>query len=294
MHQRGFIGESETMSDAAVRLADIAARPRSRDGSAQGLLLVLLGSFVWQHEPATAGALVAALGALDITENAARKAIHRLTQDGIAQAEREGRQSRISIAPRGHELFVKGEAQVFGFEGDRPAWDGRWLVVAVSVPESQRTTRHYLRSRLAMIGMGSPVPGIWISPHVDAPAMRIIERLELAPMASSWVGGFGPVGDEAAMVRSAWDIDGLAAMYGEFIAQVEAMRPRGDAERFAAYVQLVQAWRRFPFIDPQLPTRFLPDPWIGRTAAALVRDRRGAWGEAALRYWQGLSRPDAA
>lgn len=281
------------MSGAAVKLADIASRPRSREGSAQGLLLVLLGTFVWQSEAVTAGALVAALDTLGITENAARKAIHRLTQDRIAQAERNGRQSRISIAPSGHELFVKGEEQVFGFEGDRPAWDGRWLVVAVSVPESQRTTRHYLRSRLALIGMGSPVPGIWISPHVDVPAIRIIERLGLAPMASSWVGGFGPVGDEPAMVRSAWDIDGLAAMYVEFVTQVEAMRPQDDAESFAAYVQLVQAWRRFPFIDPQLPTRFLPDHWIGRTAAALVRDRRSAWGEAALRFWQGLTARDA-
>ena len=114
-----------------------------------------------------------------------------------------------------------------------------------------------------------------------------------APMASSWVGNFGPVGDEPAMVRSAWDIDGLAAMYLEFVAQVEAMQPHGDAESFASYVQLVQAWRRFPFIDPQLPTRFLPDPWIGRTAAALVRYRRGAWGEAALRFWQGLRPQDA-
>lgn len=282
------------MNDAAFRLADIAARPRSRDGSAQGLLLVLLGSFVWQRAAAPAGALVAALDALGITENAARKAIHRLTHDGLAKADRQGRQSRVSITPRGEEIFARGEAQVFGFEGDRPAWDGRWLVVAVSVPETQRTTRHYLRSRLALIGMGSPVPGIWISPRVDMSAMRIIERLDLAAMASSWVGPFGPVGDEAAMVRSAWDIDGLSALYAEFIAQFDAVGPGDDAGCFVAYVQLVQAWRRFPYIDPQLPTPFLPDPWLGRRAASLVRDRRAAWSDRALRFWEELSRRHGA
>ncbi|MFC3712939.1 PaaX family transcriptional regulator C-terminal domain-containing protein [Sphingoaurantiacus capsulatus] len=282
------------MSRAPLKLAEIAtARPRSRDGSAQGLLLVLLGLFLWRQPPVKTAVLIAALEALGLTENAARKAIHRLTQDGIAAATREGREASLSIAPAGEALFEEGNAQVFGFDGERADWDGRWLVLSVSVPESQRMNRHYLQSRLAWLGMGSPVPGIWISPHAGAPIHPVIEKLGLGTLASSWVGGFGPVGDEAAMVRQAWDIDGLAALYAEFIARFGKLAPVGDAERFVAYVQLVQAWRRFPFIDPKLPARFLPDPWIGRDAAALMRDRRGAWGPAAQRYWDALRRGGA-
>ena len=31
----------------------------------------------------------------------------------------------------------------------RPPWDGRWLVLVVSVPEAQRALRHQLRTQLA-------------------------------------------------------------------------------------------------------------------------------------------------
>ncbi len=282
------------MPRAPLKLAEIAAaRPRSRDGSAQGLLLVLLGLFLWQRPPVKTAVVIAALGALGISENAARKAIHRLTQDGIAAATREGREAWLSIAPGGEALFEEGNAQVFGFDGARADWDGRWLVLAVTVPDSQRMTRHYLQSRLAWLGMGSPVPGIWISPHSDAPVQPVIEKLGLGSLASSWVGGFGPVGDEPAMVRQAWDIEGLAALYAEFIERFGKLAPTDDAERFVAHAQLVQAWRRFPFIDPQLPARFLPAPWIGREAAALMRERRDGWAPAAQRYWDMLSRDGA-
>lgn len=277
------------MPNAAMKLADIAAaRPRNRDGSAQGLLLVLLGLFLWRQPPVRTAVVIAALETLGISENAARKAIHRLSLDGIAAATREGREAWLSVGPAGEALFERGAEQVFGFGSTGVDWDGRWLVLMVSVPDSQRMTRHYLQSRLAWLGMGSPAPGTWISPHADVPVHPVIERLELTAYASSWVGAFGPVGDEAAMVRQAWDIEGLAALYRDFIDKFAKLAPKCDADCFIADAQLVQAWRRFPFLDPRLPARFLPEPWIGREAAAVMRERRAAWGAPAQRFWDVL------
>jgi len=39
----------------------------------------------------------------------------------------------------------------------------------------------------------------------------------------------------------------------------------------------VHEWRRFPFLDPQLPAELLPPQWIGARAAAVFHDRHAAW-----------------
>jgi phenylacetic acid degradation operon negative regulatory protein len=48
----------------------------------------------------------------------------------------------------------------------------------------------------------------------------------------------------------------------------------------------VHAWRRFPQIDPALPTELLPDRWSGTRAAALFRRQHARWRDAARTAWR--------
>jgi phenylacetic acid degradation operon negative regulatory protein len=48
-------------------------------------------------------------------------------------------------------------------------------------------------------------------------------------------------------------------------------------------VRLVDAWRRFPFLDPGLPDDLLPDAWVGHRAAEVFHGRHAEWAPGAMR-----------
>ncbi|MEO3842923.1 hypothetical protein [Streptomyces sp. B22F1] len=43
-------------------------------------------------------------------------------------------------------------------------WDGRWTLLAFSVPETRRADRHALRTRLGWAGFAPLRSGLWVSP----------------------------------------------------------------------------------------------------------------------------------
>jgi phenylacetic acid degradation operon negative regulatory protein len=59
------------------------------------------------------------------------------------------------------------------------------------------------------------------------------------------------------------------------------MRPRGAEAVFRAQTLLVHEWRKFPFLDPDLPDGMLPARWPRRRAHDLFHERHAEWeGEA--------------
>ncbi|HKY23304.1 MAG TPA: PaaX family transcriptional regulator C-terminal domain-containing protein [Vicinamibacterales bacterium] len=271
---------------AASTAATSDHRPAHGADSAQALLFITLGELVWRkQETIWTSALLSGLAELGVSENAARKAIYRANQKNIIQLEKFGRQVRCSIGEYGIQVFLEGSRTVYSFRADSPDWDGRWLVVMVTVPESQREVRHYIKTRLRWTGMGSPTPGIWIAPRLNQAAVKVLEEMEKGNQIYSYHGTFGPVGNEGAMVKAAWDIDEIQRLYRNFIREFGALRPRTAGDKFRAHINLIQAWRRFPYLDPQLPHQFLPEPWIGRDAAALFHDLHNQWSAAAMQFW---------
>jgi phenylacetic acid degradation operon negative regulatory protein len=56
---------------------------------------------------------------------------------------------------------------------------------------------------------------------------------------------------------------------------------------------MVQDWRRFPGLDPDLPSELLDHDWPGPRAAAVFHDRHGRWERKAQAEWERLaSMPD--
>jgi phenylacetic acid degradation operon negative regulatory protein len=184
-----------------------------------------------------------------------------------------------------------GYDRVYGWATRDRSWDGRWLVLSVSIPESQRRLRHHLQKQLALAGLGSPIPGQWITPHVgrSAEVADIVEKLGLADRSHSFIGPIGPVGNLRNMVDSAWNLGRLRTEYDDFISAFATEDPGTDRERLARRIQLVQAWRRFPYRDPDLPPELLPAEWPGDHAARVFHERHEAWSAGASRHWQTLT-----
>lgn len=281
--------------DAHVDELRQARRGRVGATSARSLLLTVLGEFVLPQPAAVwTSAFVDALAELGVEEKAARQALARTAAEGLISAERSGRRTAWSLTGAGHHLLQDGAERIYGFEQEQHRWDGRWLVVAVTVPETHRQLRHRLRTRLTWAGLGSLLPGIWVTPDAtkEGEVRGVMNDLELD--AFSWIGPVGAIGDEQRIVGKSWALPEIAERYQGFLAAVGEETVREPADAFPAQVRLVHAWRRFPFLDPALPLDLLPAHWPGRPAADVFRAHHDRWQSDARQHWASLCQAGAA
>lgn len=259
--------------------------------AARSLLLTVLGEYVlprrasvWQET------LVAALESVGYTQHAARQALSRSTRDGWLATERRGRRARMSLTDSTAELLRAGAERIYSFA--RPwEWDGRWLVVVLRVPEERRAVRHQLRSRLAWTGLGSLGGGVWITPHVERePELAAAINGESAAEATSFVAALGSIGDPRQLVADGWDLDRMRAHYNAFLDDFSSARPEEARACFRVQTLLVHEWRKFPFLDPDLPARLLPADWPRDRAHELFVERHERWQPAARSYFEQLER----
>jgi phenylacetic acid degradation operon negative regulatory protein len=275
------------ISESAAR-PTLTRRHALGDTSARSLLLTILGEFVLPlRRPVWTSTVVGVLDRLGVEEKAARQALARTAADGWLTSERVGRNVRWSLTPPGRRLLTEGAERIYNFGAAAPEWDGTWLVLYVSVPETKRRLRHQLRTRLSWAGFGSPEPGMWISPSTarEPEARTVVDELGLETDAMSFTARFAGIGREHAMVVKAWDLDTVAARYEEFIATFTAMPVPPPDGALLAQIRLVHEWRRFPFLDPRLPARLLPPHWSGDRARALFAAKHAEWHDAARRRW---------
>jgi phenylacetic acid degradation operon negative regulatory protein len=281
------------MSVAAHRQPHPAASRRRELGatSARSLLLTVLGEFVLPRGDAVwTQVLIDVLGGLGVEHKSARQALARTAAEGLLVSDRSGRRVRWSLTNQGRRLLSDGAARIYGFGASSRPWDGRWLVLLVSVPEARRQLRHRLRTRLAWAGMGSPSPGVWVSPDPSKQdeVAGVIADLGLASVSSSFVGPFGAIGEERAVVDQAWDLAEVERAYEEFLEMFGEVVPSNPSEVMALQIHLVHAWRRFPFLDPRLPGELLPATWAGARAAELFTTLHTRWDRPAQQHWQML------
>ena len=275
-------------SDAGPAGPEMSRRHAAGAASARGMLFTILGEYVL---PAGGGvwtsAVIETMGRVGVEEKATRQALMRTAADGWLIAERVGRRTRWQLTPSANRLLTDGTERIYGFGAHRSGWDGRWLLVLARAAESERAARHLLRSRLTWAGFGSPAPGVWISTHADR--LAEVERV----LAEAGIGGEAQVfqgshasGEIEAMVAQAWDLRAITRQYSDFIAAFADSKTR---DPLAGTIELVHAWRRFPWTDPDLPSELLPRQWSGVRAAALFRRRHAQWSPPARRAWQELS-----
>lgn len=257
--------------------------------------MTVLGEFVLPtRAPVWTRALVQVLGGLGVEEKAARQSLARTAAEGWLVSDRDGRRVRWSLTESGQQLLSEGAHRIYTFGTHRNGWDGQWLVLAVTVPELQRQLRSRLRTRLAWAGLGSPAAGLWVTPDAakEPEVARVLSEHGLTGSAFCYVGRFGSIGEPQTVVAQAWDLAGVEEGYERFVDTFETVDPATPGEVLLAQLRLVHAWRRFPFVDPQLPGELLPPRWAGIRAAEVFRRRHAEWDPVARRHWAALATPD--
>ncbi|GAA2808495.1 PaaX family transcriptional regulator C-terminal domain-containing protein [Kitasatospora sp. CM 4170] len=247
--------------------------------------------------------LIALMAELDVDAPAVRSAISRLKKAGtLLQERRAGTGYRLS--PAMGPVFDEGDRRIFHSLAPAELADG-WVVAVFSVPESERASRHQLRSRLGWLGFGNAAPGVWLAPARVLPdARRLLERLGLSAYVHLFLSEYAGFAELRSAVGSWWDFPAIEAQYAEFTeawGQVAAgVRPRGPeriepVEAFRAYVPMLTQWRRLPYLDPGLPAPLLPPEWNAVAARAVFTELHELLAEPGLRHVEqltGLARPE--
>jgi len=280
------------MSNDLEQLDDITTRHMG----ATSLLLTMLGEFVFPTGGSVwTSTVVRGLETVGITERNARQAVARLGDQGLVEAHRHGRRTQWHLSDRGARLLAAGTDRIYSFGRRGDDWEGSWLLVICSIPETLRAVRHQFRTQLTFEGFGFLSPTIAVSPHVEREkaANEIVEGLGLADSAVTFVSTTGTLTSDETVLASAWDLEALTRSYRAFMTDfdVPEARPDGDgAEAFGTMLRLVDVWRRFPFVDPELPSSLLPETWIGTAAHELFDRRRAAQRPLALDWYTSLER----
>jgi phenylacetic acid degradation operon negative regulatory protein len=226
----------------------------------------------------TARSLVALMDDLGVDAAATRSSISRLKRRGVLEPAREGGQAAYALSAEALALLREGDLRIWS--RPRAALDNGWLVVVFSVPEAEREKRHELRSLLTRLGFGTAAPGVWIAPApVYDETLAALERKGLAGYTELFRGDYLGVGVAAARVREWWDLAAIAGQYDDFLATYRPLarvRSTEPARAFRAYVPMLTAWRRLPYLDPGIPLDLLPRDWPGVAAGDLFEslDRR--------------------
>ncbi|MGH3446387.1 MAG: PaaX family transcriptional regulator [Nocardioidaceae bacterium] len=241
--------------------------------------------------------LIRLLGEVEVDEPAVRSSISRLKRRGILATERVDGVAGYALSASARDILDEGDRRIFS--RTRAGLEDGWLLAVFSVPESERTKRHTLRTRLTWLGFGTVAAGVWVAPaHLGSETRHVLERDELSSYVDLFHADHLAFDHIEARVRQWWDLAPLQQMYDEFLATYAPVltrwrrrRASADAEGFADYVRALTAWRRLPFLDPGLPHDVLPDGWPGTRATELFFDLRDRLAEPAHRHVQAVRQP---
>jgi phenylacetic acid degradation operon negative regulatory protein len=259
------------------------------------LLLTLLGDYWWQRtESLPSAAIVGLLAEFGVSDSAARAALSRLTRNGLLVTSRSGRRTFVRLSRRAADVLDDGGRRIFSFGATPAPWDGMWSLVAFSIPEEHRSARDELRKELRWLGFAPLYDGLWVCPRdhagdvmarlkglgistataFRATALPAVGAVSAAgPAAANGPGGADAAdGAGAAVVTAdiparAWDLSGLRDRYQEFTEFAGLLRDQtvaGEittADALVARTRVMNEWRAFPAMDPDLPYELLPPAW---------------------------------
>ncbi|MDG4818742.1 PaaX family transcriptional regulator C-terminal domain-containing protein [Micromonospora sp. WMMD956] len=252
--------------------------PRRQSGnSPQGVAVTLLADYTLRTRAALpSAAIVALLAEAGVSTAGARTAISRLARRGVLEGSRQGRRSAYRLSRAAAASLAAGGSWIVASTATAVPWDGCWTIVAFSLPQERSAQRRALRGRLRWLGYAPLYDGLWISPHELTPKARA-QLAELTPGAVTVFRGRQAALDAISHRApvDAWDVDAISRHYEAFLRRWTPLLPRVRSRRLdgaaavRARTEVMDTYRRFPTLDPQLPLDLLPQGWPRQRAREL-------------------------
>jgi phenylacetic acid degradation operon negative regulatory protein len=213
------------------------------------------------------------LAEVGLDAHGVRTSVFRLKKTGWLDSHSEHGTRGYRLTERANATLAAGDEVIWHARRPADLADG-WCIVHFGVPESLRAKRHQLRAHLTHLGFGNAGTALWIAPaRMREAAERAIAELDLSAHAAIFVGDYRGPQDLTELLYSSWDLTAIDRGYRDFIdtygPSADALAGHRGAEAFAAYLQLVDRWRKLPFRDPGLPREVLDPAWSAPEATGL-------------------------
>lgn len=226
--------------------------------------------------------LIKALATLDIAAPAVRTAVSRMVRQGWLDGSRRHGTTYYTLTGRAVARLDEAAERIYRTRA--ADWDGHWhLLVLPAVRDRSRRDR--IRAGLRYLGYGAIDDTTWIAPRrsTELDALLTAEDLRVESFTATHDA------DTQALVAQVWDLDELASAYDAWLVDARAIvsdvtNRSGDDASFAAGTRLLHGWRKFLFVDPQLPAELLPTRWPGTTAASYFDEQTRRLHPAAARF----------
>jgi phenylacetic acid degradation operon negative regulatory protein len=220
------------------------------------------------------GHVIQALSPLGINERSVRTAVFRLVKDGWLISRKQGRRSHYRLSPTGQHYYQRAARRIYA--SHRPQWDGRWMLIFVSlVPDEKRDA---LQRGLSWLGYGRLAPAVYALPGDQrAPLDELLADLgiegDIVHMQAQADGGES----FKELVLSRWQLDALTDRYSDFIKWYQyaegilnKLQTTDPQAQLLLRVLLIHEYRRIRLTDPELPSAMLPSDWQGDAAQAMT------------------------
>ncbi|WP_077324480.1 phenylacetic acid degradation operon negative regulatory protein PaaX [Virgibacillus siamensis] len=248
----------------------------------RSMIFTLYGDYIRHHGNVIwIGSLIRLLKEFGHNEMSVRAAISRMNKQGWIQSEKIGNKSYYSLTERGKARMEEASKRIY--KSKSPSWDGMWRMLVYTIPENKRHLRDELRKELVWSGFGLLSNSCWITPNpLEDQINRLVEKYEIADYVSFFRSTYEGMSTNQELVTKCWDIDDVNDRYSEFIRDYSQRyvidKPKiekgeiSDGSCFVKAAMLVHQYRKFLFIDPNLPGELLPEKWLGDSAASLFTD----------------------
>jgi len=252
------------------------------------------GNVIW------IGSLIRLLEAFGHNEQAVRAAISRMGKQGWVTSTKKGNKSFYSLTERGRARMEEASERIY--KSSAPDWDGTWRILVYTIPEKQRHLRDELRKELMWSGFGPLTNSCWITPNpLEKEVHRLIDKYDIHDYVSFFQATYAGMDEQIKMIDTCWNLAGINERFREFIEEYRMKyatdekklrnNDMSDSEAFVQSALLVHQYRKFLFIDPNLPKELLPEEWLGDTAAALFTDYNNMLAKPATRFFESVFEP---
>lgn len=251
---------------------DPQAREQETSVRPQSLMLSFLGVHVLNRGVAVfSGSVIDVFARVGVSEEAVRSTLTRMVKRDLLARHRDGRRMYFGLTARSTAVLEDGEHRVWRSGAINDDWDGTWTMVGFSLPESWRSQRHDLRSRLVWGGFGPLQNGLWVAPGVvDVPAL--LDDLDLDDHLKVFTAHTAKPTEADQIAHTAFDVPAIAERYQSFLRRWDHDRPLPDApDDLARQLLLHTEWLQLVRQDPRLPAEHLPADWPAIRAQHLFR-----------------------
>lgn len=266
----------------------LVVRPQSMMFTLFGDYIMHRGGEIW------VGSLIQISGQFGLSQQAVRSALSRMSQHGWLKVHRGAGRAFYGATARTRRLLEEGTQRIFA---RRPGpWDHRWRILVYSIPEHKRDVRTELRKQLSWLGYGPLGSGSWLCPHdLEADVGQLVNRLGIGSYVEMFTASHAGGSSDRDLAARCWDLEGIDRRYEAFLHRYEPLfhelRERDsvtDSECFVQRFSLIHEYRRFFFMDPDLPAELLPWVWHGSAARKLFTTFHDLLAEPANRYFDSV------